>query len=229
MKSALILAAGRGERLRPLTNFIPKALCPINGIPLLEHHVNKLAAAGFTRVVINHAYLGGLIRRQIGNGARWGIQIIYSAEPPGGLETLGGVLNALPYLNSNWFAVINADIFSEYDYLDLDLPQKPAHIVICPNPKYRKNGDFDCNQNTIFVSKDNPYTFAGIAVYQRILFDKLPLQRASLSPLLYELAAQQKLSAVIFKKNWFDIGTLERYCNALTKAKESSVGLSKNL
>ncbi|MBY0377209.1 MAG: NTP transferase domain-containing protein, partial [Gammaproteobacteria bacterium] len=123
MKTAMILAAGRGDRLKPLTEKQPKAMCLVQQKPLIEHHVARLAELGFERIVINHAYLGSQIRRHLGTGSKWGIEICYAPEPPGGLETGGGIYNALPLLGKQPFVTVNADVFTDFNFRMLHLAE----------------------------------------------------------------------------------------------------------
>jgi MurNAc alpha-1-phosphate uridylyltransferase len=207
----MILAAGRGERLYPLTKFIPKALCKINEIPLIEHHVIKLASAGFNRVVINHAYLGGQIRQHLGDGSRFGIEIIYSPEPPGGLETGGGIVNALQLLGDEPFLVINADIYTDYDYRGVDLKTlESIHLILVnKNETLNHPGDFGLNQQ--WVTHTNPhYTFSGIAGYHPSVFAHCKPGRYSMSGFLRQQVRNQKVCGSLFQGIWFDIGSLER-------------------
>lgn len=209
MKTAMILAAGRGERLRPLTEKIPKAMCLIHNKPLIEYHVAKLALAGFERIVVNHAYLGGQIRRHLGNGKAWGIDLHYSAEPPGGLETGGGIYNALPLLGKNPFVVINADIFTTYDFSLLRLPvQSLVHAVLISDPQY-KAGDFGLNQNYL-SNQDKRYVYAGIAYYSPEVFQNATLGRYSITPLLRELADKNLATGEVYSGRWIDIGSPTR-------------------
>lgn len=211
MKTAMILAAGRGERLKPLTDTIPKALCLVQGKPLIEHHVEKLAHAGFTHLVINHAYLGSQIRHYLGNGSKWSLTISYSAEPPGGLETGGGLVNALPLLGSEPFITVNADIFTDFDFKTLQ-SQKPSllHLILInKNPQQGHAGDFGLVNNQLSnASRD--YVFSGIAYYNPEVFHNLPYGRYSVSYLIRQYAQEGKVSAEIHNGVWFDVGSLDR-------------------
>lgn len=215
MKTAMILAAGRGERLRPLTDNRPKALCTVQGIPLIEYHVIHLARAGIRHIVINHAYLGGQIRQHLKNGARFGVNIEYAPEPPGGLETGGGVVNALPLLGDEPFLTVNADILTDYDFSTLALPtHRQAHLVLTPKPEYSQTGDFGLSEDGLLLNESKPYTFTGIACFRPELFQTQRWGRFSLTPLLRQLANQQQASAEVFFGRWFDIGSLARLENA---------------
>ena len=202
----MILAAGRGERLKPITDNIPKALCSIRSTPLIEYHITKLAHAGFERIVINHAYLGGKIRLQLGNGTRWGVEIIYSPEPPGGLETCGGIVNALSLLGQTSFACINADIYTDYNFANLTSTNL-AHLVLVQKPAYFAHADFDLSSTNLVENDNRRYTFAGIACYHPQLFSQIKLSRHSLTPLLRQLAHNHQVSAELYLGKWIDIGT----------------------
>lgn len=216
MKTAMILAAGRGERLKPLTDTKPKALCVVHGKPLIEHHVINLAKAGFEKIIINHAYLGGQIRQHLGNGAQWGVQIHYSPEPPGGLETGGGIKNALPLLGNQPFITVNADIYTDFDFSSLQVSEHNAiHIVLVnKNPALKHHGDFGLvNQNQ--VTNANPeYTLAGICCYHPQVFSKCRQGRYSVAPLIRYYADLTQVTASMYNGLWFDIGSMERLCAA---------------
>lgn len=211
MKTAMILAAGRGERLKPLTDLHPKALCTIHNTPLIEYHVAKLAHAGFKRVIVNHAYLGGKIREYLGHGDRFGLEIIYSPEPPGGLETGGGIVNALLLLGDSPFITINADIFTNYDFSSLKLPKSSlAHVVLVNKPIYSESGDFGLSSTHQIRNEDKQYTFSGIACYHPEFFNNCKPGRYSVSSLLRTMAANNLVSGEIHTGIWFDIGSAER-------------------
>ena len=211
MKTAMILAAGRGERLKPLTDFIPKALCPLNNIPLIEYHINNLAKAGFERVIINHAYLGGKIRQYLKNGDKFGVEIIYSPEPPGGLETGGGIVNALSILGDKPFITINADIYTNYDFSSLTLPTTSVvHIVLVKKPLYSKSGDFGLSSNLMIINNESQYTFSGIACYDSTIFKNCNPGRYSVAPLIRRLADSNQVTGELHNGVWFDIGSLDR-------------------
>lgn len=217
MKTAMILAAGRGERLKPLTEIIPKALCIVKGKPLIEHHILNLAQAGFEKIVINHAYLGGKIRQYLGDGKRWGVEIIYSPEPPGGLETGGGILKALPLLGSTEFITVNADIFTNFDFTQLkEIQTHSVHLVLVQNNAVLKHhGDFGLTDELKLTNSNPDYTFAGIACYHPEIFSKCSQGRFSATPLIRHYAEIKSATAQLFQGTWFDIGTIERLeaCN----------------
>ena len=211
MKTAMILAAGRGERLRPLTDLTPKALCRVHNIPLIEYHVANLAQAGFIRIVINHAWLGGHIRQQLGDGGRWGIQICYSPEPPGGLETGGGIVNALPLLGDMPFLTVNADTFTDYSFKSLTFPaDSMVHLILVNKPACFSQGDFGLSTAGLIKNDDRQYTFSGMACYRPALFSNRPPGRFSVAPLLRELAMEGRATGTVHTGRWIDIGSPER-------------------
>jgi MurNAc alpha-1-phosphate uridylyltransferase len=212
----MILAAGRGERMRPLTDRTPKSLLMAGGKPLIVWHIEKLAAAGFTGIVINHAHLGAMIEDVLGNGASFGIDIVYSREAQA-LETAGGIAQALPLLGDAPFAVVNADVYSDFDYIRLasavdrlarqDLN---AHLVLVANPEHHTAGDFALRDD--FVALDGTrLTFSGIAAYRPAMFGAITRgTKAPLAPLLRAEIAAQKVGGEHYSGRWRDIGTPER-------------------
>ena len=212
MKTAMILAAGRGERLKPLTDALPKALCVVQGKPLIEHHVINLAKSGITRIVINHAYLGGHIRRYLGTGDRYGVSIYYSPEPPGGLETGGGIVNALPLLGTTPFITVNADIYTDFDFRQLQEVTKDfIHIILVPNnPSLNLHGDFGLLDKTLATNTPCDYTLAGICCYHPKVFAHSSVGRYSVAPLIRRYAEEHKVRATLYKGIWFDVGSLAR-------------------
>jgi MurNAc alpha-1-phosphate uridylyltransferase len=208
---AMILAAGRGERLRPLTDTTPKPLLDIDGRSLIEHHLEKLAMAGFREVVINLAHLGDMIRDRLGNGSEWGLNIHYSLEPAGALDTGGGIEQALPLLGESPFAVINGDVFSNYPLARLRaIKCDHAHLVLVPNPAHNPDGDFVLQAGRIIPGAQQRCTFSGISVYHPRFFSPAPGGRYSTVPMLRKAAALQQVTGEIYKGVWHDIGTLER-------------------
>jgi len=213
---AMILAAGRGERMRPLTDHAPKPLLQVGGKPLIVWHLERLAQAGFTQVVINHAHLGAQIEAALGDGAKWGLKIQYSPEKVA-LETAGGIANALPLLGSEPFLVVNGDTFTEVDFANIKLaPNNLAHLVLVDNPPQHSQGDF-VYDNGVLKSDDtenkakSKLTFSGVGVYHPALFASV--QRgdpAKLAPLLRQAIAENRASAQHFQGVWHDIGTPER-------------------
>jgi MurNAc alpha-1-phosphate uridylyltransferase len=208
---AMILAAGRGERLRPLTDATPKPLLRVHGQPLIERHVISLARAGISRLVINLCWLGAQIRGYLGDGAKYGVTIIYSDEQPRALETAGGIIRALEHLEPGPFAVINGDIFTDFPFESLALcSDRDAHLVLVQNPSQHPSGDFGLEQGRAVPEAACQYTFSGIAVYRREFFAGLSDGVRPLKPLLVRSMAAQRCSAQLYTGVWEDVGTLER-------------------
>lgn len=215
--NAIILAAGRGERMRPLTDRMPKALLPVGGKPLIVWHVEKLAAAGFARVVINHAHLGDQIEAALEDGARFGTHIVYSREETA-LETAGGIAYALPLLGDAPFAAVSADVFSDYDYARLarsvaSMARQTAlaHLVLVDNPDHHADGDFALRGERV-VPDGARFTFSGIAAYRPSMFSTISRgDTARLAPLLRAHVAAGQVSGEHFAGRWRDIGTPERF------------------
>lgn len=212
MKVAMILAAGRGERLRPLTDTLPKALCPVKGKPLIEHHVMRLAKAGFNRLIINHAYLGGQIRHYLGDGSHYGVEICYSPEPPGGLETGGGIVKALPLLGNEPFVTVNADIFTDFDFETLELDKIDClHLILThKNPELGHHGDFGLTPDNQVSNTNQDYTFTGIACYHPKLFTHCQAGRYSVTPLIRHWVTHNKVTGYLHEGTWSDVGSMER-------------------
>lgn len=209
---AMILAAGRGERMRPLTDTTPKPLLEVGGKALVVHHIERLKQGGFEEIVINVAHLGDKIINALGDGSRWGVKIFYSDEQEvGGLETLGGIVNAMPLLGDASFLVVNADIYTDYAFDAMfDLGEKLGHLILVPNPPQHQSGDFGLEGAEVCNSADKLYTFSGIAYYNPKLFTDLQPQKAPLAPLLREKIAQKLISGELFSGVWHDIGTPQR-------------------
>jgi MurNAc alpha-1-phosphate uridylyltransferase len=211
---AMILAAGRGERMRPLTDSCPKPLLPVAGKPLIAWHLERLAAAGFHRVVINHAHLGQQIEDALGDGSAWGLQTAYSPEPPGALETAGGIVKALPLLGAEPFLVVNGDVFCDWDFArapallaDGDL----AHLVLVPNPPQHPAGDFALGNGRVAADGVERLTFSGLGIYRPALFAGLePGQPAKLAPLLRQAMAEGRVGGECHGGRWEDVGTPAR-------------------
>jgi MurNAc alpha-1-phosphate uridylyltransferase len=211
MRTAMIFAAGRGERLKPITDDCPKALCAVDHIPLIEYHVSRLALVGFERIIINHAYLGGQIRRHLGTGARWGLDILYSPEPPGALETGGGVVNALSLLGQHPFITVNADIFTDYDFSIIkNSNTNSAHLVLVPTPYYLEKSDFRLSKKGRLDNSIPTHTFSGIACFHPHIFKNLKLGRYSIMPLIRSLATDKKVTGEIYLGQWCDVGSPDR-------------------
>lgn len=208
---AMILAAGRGERMRPLTDTRPKPLLIAGGKALIEHHIEHLAAADFTELVINHAHLGEQIEAALGDGSRWNINIHYSPEGTA-LETGGGIQRALPLLGPGPFLVINGDVWTDYDFSTLPLlnANDLAHLVLVDNPEHHPEGDFalDVNGNRLLDQK--ALTFSGIGIYRPELFAGKGPGAFPLAPLLRQAMAADRVSGEHHQGRWMDIGTPER-------------------
>jgi N-acetyl-alpha-D-muramate 1-phosphate uridylyltransferase len=208
---AMILAAGRGERLRPMTDTTPKPLLKVRGQPLIERHVIGLARAGMERIVINLAWLGSQIREYLGDGTRYGVNIVYSEEQPQALETAGGIFRALPHLTPGPFAVVNGDIYTDFPFATLELASdRNAHLVLVPNPVQHPRGDFGLDQGLALPEAASRYTFSGIAVYGGSFFAGCTDGAYPLKPLLLRSMAAKRCSAQLYPGQWEDVGTLER-------------------
>ena len=209
---AMILAAGKGERLRPLTLHTPKPLVRAGGVPLIEYHLRGLAAAGFSEVVINHAWLGQQIEDHLGDGARFGLTIRYSPEGEP-LETGGGIFQALPLLGDQPFALINGDIFTDYPFAELRRPLNGlAHLVLVDNPGHHQNGDFALTGGQVTDAREGQpsLTYSGIAVLDPALFKDCAPGAFKLAPLLRQAMAGGQVSGEHFAGCWIDVGTHER-------------------
>jgi len=209
---AMILAAGKGERLRPLTLHTPKPLVQAGGTPLIEYHIRALAEAGFNELVINHAWLGEQIEAHLGEGDRFGVRIRYSAEGEP-LETGGGIHRALPLLGDQPFLVINGDIWTDYDFSLLEKPLSGmAHLVLVDNPAHHPAGDFALVDGSVReISASNAkLTYSGIAVLSPRLFDDCNAGAFKLAPLLRQAMAAGLVSGEHYRGRWIDVGTHER-------------------
>lgn len=217
----MILAAGKGERMLPLTRDTPKPLLQAGGKALIQHLLEKLAAAGFTDLVINHAWLGEQLEKALGDGSAFGVSIRYSAEHEA-LETAGGIIKALPLLGDKPFVVVNGDIWTDYSFSGLkrfSAMEQLAHLVMVSNPPQHPEGDYVLDGNRLSL-KDKitvrvsdacmALTYSGIAVLHPELFSNLPIQKLPLSPLFESAIKQGRVSAEFYRGEWFDIGTVER-------------------
>ncbi len=210
---AMILAAGRGERLRPLTDAVPKALVEAGGKPLIAWHLERLAQGGWRDVVVNVSHLAEQIVERIGDGDRYGLRIAYSreAEP---LETAGGIANALALLGPEAFLLVNADIYCEFDFARLRgaaLGRRVAHLVLVPNPAHRAGGDFSLADGLVGNASAPRYTYAGIAVVSPAMVAGVRRgDKAPLAPLLYRAVDARQLSGELYQGLWQDVGTAER-------------------
>ena len=208
---AMILAAGRGERMRPLTDHTPKPLLTIAGKPIIVHTIERLVQAGFTELVINYAHLGSQIEAALADGSQFGATIQYSPEGATGLETAGGIIHALSLLGTNPFLVVNGDIFTDFDYAPLKHQRIDlAHLVLVPNPEHHPQGDFGITQGLVKEDVKEPLTFSGIGVYNPKLFENLPRGSLKLGGLLRSKMAEGRISGQKFTGFWSDVGTPER-------------------
>jgi MurNAc alpha-1-phosphate uridylyltransferase len=209
----MILAAGRGNRMRPLTDHTPKPLLKVGGKPLIVWHLENLAKSGFGEIVINHAHLGSQIEAALADGSQWNVAIRYSPESTA-LETAGGIAKALPLLGADPFLVVNGDVFIDIDFSHLGhaLPTgKLAHLVLVDNPPQHIEGDFAFHNGKLSLEGGPKLTFSGVAVYHPSLFAELvPGQIAKLAPLLQQAISQGLVSGEHYRGIWHDVGTPER-------------------
>lgn len=224
MIQAMILAAGRGERMRPLTDHTPKPLLEVQGKPLIVHHIERLQAAGITDIVINHAWLGSQIEDYLGDGTQYGVSIVYSREGNEGLETAGGIVNALPLLGDYAFLVINGDVWCDWNPLEamghvsaIDNGAAQAWLLLVDNPEHNPEGDFilksDAKVQPInqLTSHSESLTFSGIGVYHPSLFSGLTAgEKVPLAPLLKVAMMTGQVAGQHYRGEWVDVGTPER-------------------
>ena len=213
---AMILAAGLGKRMRPLTTDLPKPLLKVGDKTLIEHQIERLVAGGVTGIVINHFYLGGMIEELLGNGSKYGTSISYSKEAIR-LETAGGIIKALPKLKDDCFVVVNADIWTGYDFASLepvDGNDRLAHLVLVENADHNPHGDFYIDDkgrvHEDHSARDQRLTFSGISVMHKKLFSGFPIQPKSMVPILQEAMLENRVSGEVYEGLWMDIGTPER-------------------
>ncbi len=214
---AMILAAGRGERMRPLTDQMPKPLLVAGGKPLIVWHIERLAAAGLRELVINHAHLGEKLEAALGDGSQWGVRIAWSPEPPGALETAGGIANALPLLGENAFLVVNGDVWCNWDFNRArDIARRgtgyAAHLVMKDNPDHHTGGDFRLEGDTLRLADGGPtLTYCGIGIFRPDFFAGVPRGAVmKLRPLLDEAIPRGIVSGERHTGRWVDVGTPER-------------------
>ena len=228
---AFILAAGRGERMRPLTDATPKPLLLAGGKPLIVWHLERLAASGFREVIINHAHLGEQIEAALGNGSRFGLAIRYSSEPPGALETAGGIAKALPLLGNKPFLVVNGDVWCDWDFSLArqradTLDNGHAHLVLVDNPPQHANGDFCLDGTTVKYASEaigSTLTYAGTGVFSPAFFATVPEGAVmKLRPLLDAGIARGFVSGEHHTGKWVDVGTPERLAELDTELHKSS-------
>jgi MurNAc alpha-1-phosphate uridylyltransferase len=207
---AMVLAAGRGDRMRPLTDATPKPLLKVAGKPLIEHHLERLARSGFERVVINTSWLGEQVPAALGDGARFGLALEYSHETPTALETGGGIRQALDRLGEV-FVVVNGDVWCDFDPATLTLAADDlATLVLVDNPTHNPSGDFRLDAGRLHAQGRPRLTFSGIALYRRALFEAHAPGRFPLKPLLDEAMAADRVAGIHHGGEWLDVGTPER-------------------
>ena len=208
---AMILAAGRGMRMRPLTDNIPKALIEVNGVRLIERHLINIREAGIVEVVVNLGHLGRMIQETIKDGSAYGVHITYSDEGANILETGGGIIKALPLLGDDPFFVVNTDVYTDYKIhpVTLKAPIK-AHLVMVDNPEHNRGGDFALTDDILNNHAKTKLTFSGMGYYTPALFNGLPLLRQPLVDILKPAIEQSLISGEHYRGEWIDVGTMER-------------------
>jgi len=208
----MILSAGRGERMRPLTDTIPKPLLEVNGKPLIVWHIERLAKSGFKEIIINVAHLGYKIIEALGDGSKWGVKIVYSDEQnEGALESAGGIVKALALLGSEPFLVVNADIWTDFNFnASFNLGDDLAHLILVKNPEHNLGGDFGLVSNRVLSDADEKYTFSGIGYYKPQIFKHLNYGKNALAPVLRDLMRQNVVSGELLSGSWTDVGTPKR-------------------
>ena len=210
---AIILSAGYGKRLRPLTDRMPKPLVPVGGKPLIVHHLEKLADAGFREIVINLGHLGSKIPEALGDGSAWGLNIAYSDEGPDPLETGGGITKALPLLGQETFLVVNGDVWCDLDFANIPerLPENDdALLFLVPQPEWREKGDFSLQNNRVVESGSPDLLYGGIALYHPRILDGTKVEKFSIVPRLRQSIASGRVGGILHKGSWNDVGTPER-------------------
>ncbi len=209
---ALILAAGRGERMRPLTDHTPKPLLPVGGKPLIVWHIERLRERGFGEIVINVAHLGGQIIDHLGDGREFGVSIRYSDErEEGALETAGGIVKSLPLLGNDPFLVVNGDVWCDYSFdSGFELGNDLAHLLLVPNPPQHPGGDFALDGYRVLLEGAARYTYSGIGYYSPEMFSGLSYGARPLAPLLRECIAKDRVGGSLYPGEWRDIGTPQR-------------------
>lgn len=212
---AMILAAGRGERMRPLTDACPKPLLKVNGKALIDYHLESLALCGIHEVVINTAWLGQQVTTHVGDGSRWGLNIQFSHEGWPALETGGGIFNALPLLGNEPFLVINGDVFTSWRLTSPQLPmqwrsESLVHLILVPNPSHHPRGDFGLSDHVLTENASEQFTYSGIGFFHPLLFSGCRGGAFKLAPLLYGAVHKNRATGELFSGNWSDVGTPER-------------------
>jgi MurNAc alpha-1-phosphate uridylyltransferase len=208
---AMLLAAGRGERMRPLTDSLPKPLVPVAGRPLIAWHLAALAAAGYREVVVNTSWLAEALHAALGDGASFGVRITWSDEGPVPLETGGGIFRAVPLLGPGPFLVVNADIWTDIDFARLELESDAhAHLVLVANPPHNVRGDFGLDGDRVVSRDTDRVTYSGVGVFRPEFFHDCSAGRFPLLPLLNRAIAARRLRGELHRGAWSDVGTAER-------------------
>lgn len=207
--NAMILAAGRGERLRPHTDTCPKPLLNVKGKPLISYHFEALAKAGIKQVVVNVSWLGNKIEEAMGSGKQFGLKIIYSHETQA-LETAGGIIHALEMLDER-FIVVNGDVLTDYPFENLLSKNSVAHLVLVKNPAHNSNGDFGLKDGYLNNDTVDRHTFAGASCFHKSFFAGLTPGKMALAPLLRKAVEARQVTGELYEGNWVDVGTLERW------------------
>ena len=209
---AMILAAGRGERMRPLTDHMPKPLLPVAGKPLMQYHIEALVAAGVREIVVNLAWKGAMIREALGDGKALGAELTYSDEGDAALETGGGVFKALPLLGNEPFIVVSGDVWTDFPLARLQsvlAAQDMAHFIVVPNPDFHARGDFALRDGR-FVAEGPRYTYANIGVFRPEFFAGCKPGKFALAPLMFEWIARERVSGELYEGRWCNVGTPEQ-------------------
>jgi len=210
---AMVLAAGFGNRLRPLTDHTPKPLVTVGGKPLIIHHLEKLKQAGYSDVVINLGHLGSKISDTLGDGSDLGVSIQYSDEGPDPLETGGGLTKALPLLGDEPFLVVNGDVWCDLDFSSIPKKMRMsdlATLYLVPRPQWREKGDFSLNEGRVIESETPQFLYAGIALYHPRILDGARVEKFSIVPRLRNAISQNLVGGILFDEEWDDVGTPER-------------------
>ena len=208
----MILAAGRGERMRPLTDYMPKPLLEAGGKPLIVHQIERLRAAGFKQLVINVAWQGMLIEKALGDGSALGVEIRFSREPDGALETAGGIRHALELLGNDPFLVVNSDVYCDFplDRLVALDPAADAHLVLVDNPEHHREGDFALSGSCVMLAGDHRYTYSGIGLFRPEMFAPSTPGFRALRPVIEAAITAGRVSGEHYRGEWLDIGTPDR-------------------
>lgn len=208
---AMLLAAGRGERMRPLTDSLPKPLVPVAGKPLIAWHLASLARAGFREVVVNTSWLAPALHAALGDGSAWGVSITWSDEGPVPLETGGGIFRAVPLLGPGPFLVVNADIWTDIDFATLALEEDAhVHLVLVPNPPHNARGDFGLDGDLVVSRDTDRFTYSGVGMFRGEFFAGCSAERFPLLPVLNRAIAARRVRGEVHRGAWSDVGTAER-------------------